>query len=513
MENKTVLVGEFKHETNTFSPAITDRKAFQARWELYGDEIPEYFRDTESPVGGFIDRSSDHGFDLVYSVAANAMPGGRVTKDAFEYYTNELVDTAEELGDDLDGIFLSLHGAMAPEGKNDGEGPLLEALREVVGDVPIVATLDPHTNLADRTAELADGLFAYETYPHIDHAERGRQAADFLADSFSGGVDPVIELERPPILPDFPRMNTREGPMAEIAERARDLEERDGVRKVNLLFGFNHGDTPSTGVSVAVLADEDRELAQSTARELSEYVWEHRDNLVSKYPTTDEAVARAREVLGSDGTTDEGPLLLIDVGDNPGGGGVEDRTDLLGALVDSDVEFEEGGIALVWDPDSVTDCIDAGVGESVSLSLGHHVDDPSFPGEPLEIEGYVKALTNGEFVNHGLKEKGVRQHLGKTARVVCDGIDVLITERRYSPNDTETWRHVGIPPERADLLVLKSVNHFRADYEPLASEIVLVDTPGSFAIDLTRFEFEHLNESKVPLVSDDEITYPSWTCE
>jgi microcystin degradation protein MlrC len=298
--------------------------------------------------------------------------------------------------------------------------------------------------------------------------------------------------------------------MASIADRARELEERDGIRKVNLLFGFNHGDTPYTGVSVAVIADGDRDLARSAARELSEHVWNHREQLVGDYPKTDEAVEQAKNVLGEDGTTDDGPLLLIDVGDNPGGGGVEDRTDLLQALLEEDVQIDEGGIALVWDPDSVGACVDAGVGESVSLSLGHHVDDPMFPGEPFEIEGYVKAITDGEYVNHGPKETGVRQRLGRTARVVCDGIDVLVTERRRSPNDAEVWRHVGIPPERADLLVLKTVNHFRADYEPLASEIVLVDTPGSFAIDLTRFEFEHLTVPKVPLASADEIVYPDW---
>lgn len=510
MPDETILIGEFKHETNTFSPAVTDRAAFQARWELYGDEIPDYFEGTESPIGGFMDRAGELDFELIYSVAANAMPGGRVTEEAYQYYTDQLVSAAEDLGDDLDAIYLSLHGAMVPEGKDDGEGPLLASLREIVGDTPIVATLDPHTNLADQTADLADGLFAYETYPHVDHADRGRQAADLIADMLASDVDPVLEVERPPILPDFPRMNTREGPMKVIAERARELEEREGIRKVNLLFGFNHGDTPDTGVAVAVVADEDRTLARDVARELAEYVWSHRDELIADYPTTEEAVARTKEVLGESGTTDGGPLVLVDVGDNPGGGGVEDRVDLLRELLDADVVPGEGGIALVWDPDSVADCVEAGVGNEVTLSLGHHVDDPYFPGESLEITGYVKGITDGEFTHHGPKETGVRQHLGRTARLRCDGIDVLVSERRYSPNDAEVWRHLGIPPERADLLVLKTVNHFRADYEPLAGEIILVDTPGSFAINLDRFEFERLTTPKVPLVDADEITYPTW---
>lgn len=298
--------------------------------------------------------------------------------------------------------------------------------------------------------------------------------------------------------------------MERIAAQARDLETRDGVRKVNLLFGFNHADTPETGMCVAVVANDDREQARAVARELSERIWDRRGELLADYPTPDEAVERARQRLGSEGTTDDGPLLLIDVGDNPGGGGVEDRTDFLRALLESDVRPREGGVALVWDPDSVADCVDAGVGERVSLSLGHHVEDPEFPGDPLEIEGYVKALTDGEFVNHGPKETGVAQHLGRTARVDCDGIDVLVTERRYSPNDAETWRHAGIPPERSDLLVLKTVNHFRADYESMADEIVLVDTPGSFAIDLGRFDFERLTEPKLPLADASEISYPSW---
>jgi microcystin degradation protein MlrC len=506
MTGPTVLVGEFKHETNTFCPTVTDRASFRARWELFGDEIPASFEGTNSPIGGFVDAAADHGFDLEYSVAANATPGGRVTADAYEFYTDYLVEAADDC-DGLDAVYLSLHGAMAPEGMDDGEAPLLEALRAVVGDVPIAATLDPHTNLADRTAELADGLFAYETYPHVDHAERGRDAADFLAACLAGDVDPCVELERPPLLPDFPRMNTREGPMAEVAERARRLEARDGVRKVNLLFGFNHADTPDTGTCVAVVADGDRDLASATARDLASDLWERRDEFVDDYPSTGEAVARAAAALES-GRTEDGPLLLVDVGDNPGGGGVEDRTELLAALLESDVRPAEGGVAVVWDPDSVAACVEAGVGERVTLSLGHHVEDPYFPGDPLTVAGRVKALTDGEFTNHGPKETGVRQHLGRTARLDCDGIDVLVTENRYSPNDAEVWRHVGLPPERADLLVLKTVNHFRADYEPLASEIVIVDTPGSFAIDLSRFEYERLQAPRYPLA--DDVDYPDW---
>lgn len=509
MAGETILVGEFKHETNTFSPTVTDRDAFQARWELFNEEIPEYFAGSNSPIGGFMDRADARGFDLRFGIAANAMPGGYVTADVYKFYMDELVDSAVALGDDLDGIFLSLHGAMVPEGHIDGEGPLLATLRDAVGDTPIVATLDPHTNLSDETAELADGLIAYETYPHVDHAERGQDAADLLAERIAGERKPVICLERPPILPDFPLMNTREGPMSDVAARARELEEQAGIRKVNLLFGFNHADAPDTGMCVAVLA-EDPPRATAVARELATHIWERRDEFVGEYPTTGEAIRQARQTLDDDGKTDGGPLVLVDVGDNPGGGGIEDRTDLLEALLNSDVTPAEGGVALVWDPESVADCVAAGVGERVELSLGHHVHDPNFPGEPLAVDGYVRALTDGEFTNHGPKETGVRQHLGRTARVDVDGIDVLVTEHRYSPNDAEIWRHVGLPPERTDLLVLKSVNHFRADYEPLANDVVLVDTPGSFAIDLSRFEYEQLQRPRFPLDDAADMEYPDW---
>lgn len=507
----TILVAEFKHETNTFAPNETDRAAFQARYEHFGETIFEAFRDTGSTIGGFLDAPECDGMELLPTVAASATPGGRVTTEAYEFYTEEICSTAREHSDVIDGVFLSLHGAMVPEGMDDGEGPLLAELRDILGtDVPIVATLDPHTNIADQTIELADVLLAYETYPHVDHVARGQQAAAVLSAAIENDIDPAIRIERPPVLPDFPKMNTRDGPMTDIVDRARALEDREGVLKVNLLFGFNHADTPWTGMAVPVVADGDSAAATEAARELAQYIWDQRERLVAEYPDPATAVEEAKTAV-ADKRPEDGPVLLIDIGDNPGGGGVEDRADMLRALIDGGIE--DAGVAVQWDPDAVAECINAGVGEHVTVEVGCHHPDDYFPCEPIELEGNVKAITDGWFTNHGPQATGVEQQLGRTVRLECgpsEDISVLLTEHRYSPNDAEVWRQAGIVPEREPVLVLKTVNHFRADYEPFASEIILVDSPGTFAVDLSRFNWDRLERPRFPLDSLADDAYPDW---
>jgi microcystin degradation protein MlrC len=507
----TVLLGEFKHETNTFTPTRTDREAFKARYEHFGDGVFDAFEGTGDTIGGFLAAPEREGMDLRPTFATSAVPGGRVTSEAYDFYRGELLDAARDHAADLDGVFLSLHGAMVPEGMDDGEGPLLADLRDVVGDdVPVVSTLDPHTNLSDETAAHADVLLSYETYPHVDNAERGRQAAELLTAAMDGDVDPVTHVERPPVLPDFPMMNTRDGPMTAVVDRARALEERPGVLKVNLLFGFNHADVPTTGMAVVAVADGDAGAARDAARDLAAFVWERRERFVDDYPEPDEAVARAREAVAAREEGD-GPVLLVDIGDNPGGGGVEDRTDLLRALLDAGVE--RAGVAVQWDPEAVQTCIDAGVGERVTVEVGCHHPDDYFPCEPLELDGHVKAVTDGWFENAGPKQTGLMKQLGRTVRLECgpdDGLSVLLTEHRHSPNDAEIWRHVGITPEDEPLLVLKTVNHFRADYERFADEILLVDSPGTFAVDLSRFDWSSLSRPKYPLDGMADDDYPDW---
>src|SRR5215831_13418659 len=180
------FVAMFAHETNTFSTIATDRRQFEARDLRYGGEILEAYAGTGTCLGGMIDTARERGVTLLPSVATAASPAGRVTRDFYDEMERRILADLRAAGP-LDGVLLDLHGAMVPEGLDDGEGALLARVREAVGaGVPIAVTLDFHANVTRQMAEAATLLHGYKTYPHVDMAERGREATERLLDVASG---------------------------------------------------------------------------------------------------------------------------------------------------------------------------------------------------------------------------------------------------------------------------------------------------------------------------------------
>jgi microcystin degradation protein MlrC len=512
MANETVLVANFSHETNTFAPTPTTREDFRKRHEYFGEGVIEEFRGTNTSVGGAIDVAEQRDVRLVPAVAASATPGGTVSRDAFDSYKNRIVETARDHADELDGVLLPLHGAMVVQGTDDGEGPLVAALRDVLGDdVPVVVTLDLHGNITDRLVEGADALVAYETYPHVDMSETGRHGIELLLNAIRGEVELVMHVERPPLSPVTPLQNTREGPMADVMAKARELEEREDVLKVNVFAGFSRSDVPSMGFSIPVVADGDIETARNVSRDLARTVWEMREEFVGGFPGRAEAVSEARD-LAADLEDDDGPVVLADVGDNPGGGGTADTTFVLRELLEQGAT--DAGLAIVRDEEVVQQCVDAGVGERVIVDLGAKTDTEFDIGEPIaDVDGYVKALTDGVFVNTGSMGTGTENHLGTAAHLKCgpdDEVSVILTENRHQPRDAEIWRHVGVQPERLDILVVKSTNHYRADYEPMASHVIPINSPGLAAMDPRKFDYENVSRPKYPIDNMSADEYPGW---
>jgi microcystin degradation protein MlrC len=503
MSDETVLLASFMHESNTFvrNPETTTREDYRARREYFGTDVVENLRGTETSVGGVVDVAEERGVELRPVLAANATPGAPVSEDAYEYYTGEILDAVRDQVDDLDGVMLPLHGAMVTEHLHDGEGPLIRQVREIVGeDVPISVSLDLHGNVTEEMMTHADALNGYKEYPHLDKAETGRLGMEILVDTIRGVVDPVMHFERPPQIIYQPKAYTPSGPMAEVMDRAREHQAREGVLAVSVFPGYYHADIPEMGVTTPVVTDGDPDLARDVSRDLARTLWERRTEFVEDYPGPEEAVAEAKALAAELGD-DDGPVVMGDFGSNPGGGGASDGTTIPRAFLDQEVD--NAGYAIMYDAEVVEQAVAAGVGETLTVTMGGKTDDAH--GEPIEdLEVYVKAITDGRYVNTGTSHTGygVQNDLGPTVHLQCGPdreLHVIVAGTRQSAFDAEVWRHIGIQPERLDVLCIPSFIAFLGDYEPLSGGVVLADTPGASAVNPARFEYEHIPRPIYPL--------------
>jgi microcystin degradation protein MlrC len=482
------FIGMLAHETNTFSSIPTDRRQFEAHDLRYGGELLEAYRDTGTCLGGMISAARAQSIELAPSLAAVASPAGRVTKEFYAEARDRLLADLRMAGP-LDGVLLDLHGAMVVEGLDDGEGDLLGAVRAAVGAVPIAVTLDFHANVTRKMIEAATLLHGYKTYPHIDMDARGREATERLRDVVTGRLRPTVTYRQPPLLPPIAGQLTARGPMRRLYDVADAMERRPGVISISIFAGFPLADIHDAGLSIYVATDGNQALADALADELAETAWTHRREFLHSAVPVGAAVARAL-------AAPERPVVLADIADNVGGGAGGDTTEILRELLR--VGATETTVACLWDPEAAATCVAAGVGATVTLSVGGKVDPTH--GAPLSLTGRVRNVTDGRFVYKGPMARGLAGNVGPTAVLEVDGVKIILITHRRQTLDPEMIRAAaGIDPERERILVVKSTVHYRAAFEPLAREIIEVDAPGLSSSNLTRFAFTNVRRPIFPL--------------
>jgi microcystin degradation protein MlrC len=497
---KRVLTGRFMHETNTFSIVKTDMALWRRRDFHTENEIPSVFRGTRSALGATFEAADKYGWTLIHPVSANANPSGTVTDDAFETIAGMILGAAERQAP-IDGVLFHLHGAMVTESHEDGEGELLERLRGILGpDIPIVVTLDLHANVTQKMADNANALIAFRTYPHIDMYERAWQGAELLEKAMQGEIKPRTIIARRPMLYGLDWGRTQKGPMAELIARAEGLERTGDTLVVSICAGFPLADIHDVGPSVTVTIDElggvpSGPPAHEIAETFMDHAWETRDYTTVHMLSVDQAVARARE-----GKPGDKPLVIADFTDNPGGGGYGDATAFLQGLVDAEVE----GVAFhaICDPDAVAQGMRAGVGATATISIGGKID-PRVGGGPLNLTGEVTHLSNGKFIAYGPMGGGVERNYGPSMVFRVGGIDIILITNNGQATDLGQFTSLGIDPTRYPTVAVKSMQHFRAAFEPIAREVILVDTGALCSASLPAELYKNVRR---PLWPFDEIS-------
>ena len=485
------IIALMKHETNTFSPVPTPFESFGNRGPYFGQDAFEAFKDTNTPMSAFIDLAVKEKADIVTPIAAEAWPSGPVHGEAYQRITDTICEAVQE---GCDALFLDLHGAMVTETTDDGEGNLLERIRQISPTLPIAVTLDLHANLTRKMVDNCSVITGYKTYPHVDMYAAGAKAGDILICVLKGELKPIMAWDNRPMLPHTLRMGTEEPPMRDLIALANQAEASDALA-ATIFGGFPLADIHDAGLSAVVVADDNQDRAEKSCCNLLDRAWELRADFIYDAEPLDKSVARAKQFT-------DGPVLLIDHADNCASGGTQDTMAVLKEVIRQGLESV--AVGAIRDPEAVAQLIEAGVGNRVTVQLGGKMDMPAIglSGVPLNVTGTVRVISDGQFIPRGPMYTGVEQNMGRTAVLDTGEVEIVVIERGHEPFDLGIFRSVGIEPTMKRYLLLKSRLHYRAGFLPITKHIVECNGAGVTGSDYSQFRFQKVRRPIYPLDVD-----------
>ena len=487
-----ILIATMSHETNTFSPVPTDLNRFGGgQAPLEGDAALNAIRGTHTAMGGLIEVAEQHGVEIITGIAASAPPSGPVHDDAYQIMSDKISRAAKG----CDGILLELHGAMVTNSYDDGEGTLLSRLRRENPGIPIGVALDMHTNLYPEMVDNATCIAGFQTYPHVDMKETGLRAAGVLLNSLEGNVNPTMAWGNVPMLPHVMRQGTGDEPNKSLQQRAKQMEQGEALI-ASLFTGFPHADIHNAGLSVCVVTDNDMAKAQSLVNELLQMAWRERAAFVYQLEPLTQSIARGAAAAQETGS---GPVILLDHYDNTASGGTMDTIEVLAEILNQGLE--DVAAYGIYDPDAVIEMIEAGIGATVTVTLGakFHIDAIPVQSKPLTVTGMVKRISDGRFTVEGPMSTGSKMNMGDSVVLDTGKVEIVVISRHIEPFDFGCFTSMGIDPFAKTFLMLKSRIHYRATFMPMAKAIIECAGIGVCTSDYSELTFQKVRRPIYPL--------------
>lgn len=450
-----VFTAALATETNTFSPIAVDRKAFEASLYARPGEHPETPTLCTAPITVGREVCAREGWTLIEGSASWADPAGLVNRETFEELRDEILEQVRAALP-LDGVVLGLHGAMVAQGYDDPEGDLLARIREIVGpDVLVCAELDPHSHLTAKRAQAADFFVYFKEFPHTDFVDRARDLWDIAVRTLKGEIKPVMNVFDCRMIDVFP---TSKDPMRGFVDRLFALEKSEpGLLSLSVVHGFMAGDVPEMGTKLVAVTDNRPELGAALAEKLGRELFALRGTFMVKQVDEKEAVAAAMAAA-------QGPVVIADVWDNPGGGTAGDATVILAELMARGAT--DVAVGTIWDPVAVQICLAAGEGAQIPLRFG--AKSAPFTGDPIDRLVTVKGLRRNAEMRFGESYAP----FGDAAWIHFDGIDVILNSTRAQSFDPSLFSVMGIDPTARKILLIKSTNHFYDSFSRIAAQII-----------------------------------------
>jgi microcystin degradation protein MlrC len=500
-----LLLATMSHETNTFSPVPTKLERFcrNGTTLLAGQSAVDFYRATGTCMGGYLAVADEIGANVAVPLCASAPPSGPVDSRAYETFCRMITD-AVALGG-FDALWLDLHGAMVAERYEDGEGELLRRIRAVDPHTPICVAYDMHANVFDAMVSNAQVITGYQTYPHTDQKQTAERAARALLRVMSGEVKPTSAWGNAPMLPHVMAQGTHRAPNKDLQAMCAAWEASGRALAASLFVGFPHADVPMAGLSAVVVTDNDPAEAQAMVDELLSFAWQARREFMFDIEPLEASVRRAK-ALGAPGQL---PVVLLDHYDNCASGGTMDTTDTLREIIRQDLD--DVVFFGIYDPDAVAQAVEAGVGATVTLSIGAKLPMPQLPvaSAPLTVTGTVQTISSGEFRLKAGLTPGLQIYMGRTAVLDTGKVQIVLLSRHIEPTAQEMLQVLGIDPARKKYVTIKSRVHWRADLGKIAREIVECAGVGVCTSDYGQLKFHKVRRPVFPLDPDLKWNQPA----
>lgn len=496
-----VAIAELKQETNTFVPRPTTLADFQS-WHLWHDqEVVANSSGTNVEIAGFLDVLTAAGIEPVPILATFAMSGGRVEDATYRTLRDDLLAGLAASGP-YDGVLLALHGAMVTDVSDDPDGETIAAVRDAIGPtIPLVVTMDLHANLTRRCVAAADAIVGFRTSPHIDQRDTGKRGAELLVRILRDGIRPAMAFVKiPMVVPASTHMHHLPGPFQRLMQAAA-AAETGGVLSASVFTVQPWLDIAELGFATVAVTNGDPLLAERTAGDLAELAWAEREAFLDLelVPIAD-AIDRALKV-------ENGPVVLSDLADGTGAGSPGDATAVIAALLEA--APGEQALVCVRDPAAADLAIAAGSGATVDLLVGGKLD--TLYNQPIRLQGTVRFAGPASFRFGGGGYTGVEMDMGQCAVVEAGHVSVLILGNSVMTVDPAMYRSVGLEPATAKIVVVKSHIQFRAGYDDIASEIVLLDSPGMSGDHLESLPFQAIERPLFPFDRGMTFAAAPWT--
>lgn len=484
-----ILIGWFGHETNTFSRKLSDFEllASQGYWEE--DEILKVFRNTPSYLGGMIDAAEEQNIHLIPTLAVeNAGP--KLSDECLYYVVDKLCVYIKKNLDKLDGICLGLHGAGVSESYEDIESYTLNRIRDIVGDLPIMVTLDLHGNITSEMAEFSTGLFGIKKNPHTDYHKTGQEAMNALLKTIKGEINPHTEVLSLPLI--MPMTPTEVGVYKILSDEIEAYKKDHGLLDVCFFPGFPYADIKKAGGTVFITGEGD---LNHHLKVVEQMVWSKRHELVNMNEIDAvKAVKMATELI------DDGLIVINESSDNPGCGAPGDATHLLRAMLEADIVNSAFGY--MYDPETVEKAIRAGLHSRIDVQLGGKVEDTDICGLPIVLKDvFVKHISNGDFIATTPLMKGIAGSFGNTVTLQSGHVEIVVASVQNQTYDDRAFVVGGIDIKEKALIGLKSSQHFKAFYDTIASHIIPADSKGLATSNLLLLDYVNMPKNKYPFVS------------